>query len=242
VAEVRRFADLDALSRAAAEDFGALVRDAVRARGVCHVALSGGSTPKRLFQLLAAQGRAALPWDQVELWWGDERTVPPTHPDSNYRMTQETLLEPLGLTQVHRISGEHEPWAAAAAYERKLVAALGAPPVLDLALQGMGPDGHTASLFPGTPALDDTTHWVVANPVDSPVAKGKTVRVTLTARAINAARHVRFLVAGADKAAPLAAVLEGARDPHRYPSQLVSGADVVWYVDAAAAAELGGAR
>lgn len=236
---IRRFADLDGLSRAAADELAAIARAAIAARGVCHVALSGGSTPKRLFELLASIGREALPWDQIDLWWGDERTVPADDPDSNYRMTRETLIEPLGLTRVHPIDGgAADPAAAAAAYDRELVAALGAPPVFDLVLLGMGPDGHTASLFPGSPALAETTRWVVANPVDSPVAKGKTTRITLTAPAIDAARHVRFLVAGADKAATLAAVLQGKRDPQRYPSQMIAGSDVGWLIDEAAAGSL----
>jgi 6-phosphogluconolactonase len=237
---IRKFGDLDALSRAAADEFATLAREAVAARGAFHVALSGGSTPKRLFQLLAERGRGALPWDQIELWWGDERTVPPDHKDSNYGMTREALIAPLQLTRVHRIRGEDEPEAAARAYEQELVGALGTPPVFDLALQGMGPDGHTASLFPHSPALTETTRFVVANPVDSPLTKGKTTRITLTAPAINAARHIRFLVGGADKADSLAAVLDGPRDPQRFPSQLVAGVDTVWFVDAAAASKLGG--
>jgi len=243
--QVRRFADLDALSGAAADDLIRIAHAAIAARGSCHIALSGGSTPRRLFGLLVQRGAAALPWDHVELWWGDERTVPPDHADSNYRMTREALLEPLGIaaSHVHRIAAETDPAAAAAAYERELVAALGAPPVFDLVLLGMGPDGHTASLFPDSPALDETARWVVANPVTSPLVHGHTTRITLTAPAINAARHVRFLVAGADKAASLAAVLDGPPDPRRYPSQLVAtrGADVAWLVDTAAAASLGGA-
>jgi 6-phosphogluconolactonase len=243
--QVRRFADLDSLSRAAADELTAIAHAAIAARGSFHVALSGGSTPKRLFGLLAQRGRAALPWDHIELWWGDERTVPPDHADSNYRMTRETLIEPLGIAaaHVHRIAAETDPAAAALAYEHALVAALGAPPIFDLVLLGMGPDGHTASLFPGSPALDETTRWVVANPVTSPLVHGSTTRITLTAPAINAARHIRFLVAGADKAASLAAVLEGPRDPRRYPSQLIAtrGGDVAWLVDTAAAAGLGGA-
>jgi 6-phosphogluconolactonase len=248
-ATVRRFADLDALSHGAAEDVIALVCSAVAARGTCSIALSGGSTPKRLFGLLA-QRPDAVPWPLVVLWWGDERAVPPDHADSNYRMARETLIEPLGLasSQVHRIAGELAPTEAAAAYERAVVAALGAPPVFDLVLLGMGSDGHTASLFPASPALDstggsDTARWVVANPVTSPLVGGSAVRITLTAPAINAARHIRFLVAGADKAAALAQVLEGARDPRRYPSQLVAPTtgDLVWLVDAAAAANLRGA-
>lgn len=237
MAELRRFPDLDALSHAAAGELVALARDSIAARGAGHIALSGGSTPRRLFQIVR---ELRMPWPQIELWFGDERTVPPEHADSNFRLANETLIAPLGLSRVHRIHGEDDPAAAAAAYERELVAALGTPPVLDIALQGMGPDGHTASLFPGSPALDDTTRWVVANRVDSPLANGPTTRITLTARAINAARHVRFLVAGADKASALAGVLDGERDPHRYPAQLVGGTDVVWYVDDAAAARLGG--
>jgi 6-phosphogluconolactonase len=241
---IRKFGDLDALSRAAAEEFAALAREAIAARGVFHVALSGGSTPKRLFQLLAAQGKTALPWDQIHLWWGDERTVPPDHKDSNYAMTRDALIVPLGLDlslgHVHRIHGEDAPETAADAYEKELVGALGAPPIFDLALQGMGPDGHTASLFPHSPALAEKQRWVVANPVDSPLTKGTTTRITLTAPAINAARHIRFLVAGADKADSLAAVLAGPRDTTRYPSQLIAGADTAWLVDDAAASKLGG--
>ncbi len=244
--QVRRFADLDALSQAAADDLAEIARAAAAERGVCHIALSGGSTPRRLFQLLVQRGAAALPWRQLALWWGDERTVPPDHADSNYRMAREALIVPaaafgLGRTQVHRITAElPHPAAAAADYERELVAALGAPPRFDLVLLGMGPDGHTASLFPDSPALDETAHWVVANPVTSPLVHGTTTRITLTAPAINAARHVRFLVAGADKAAALAQVLDGPRDPTRYPSQRIApeSGDLVWFVDQAAASAL----
>jgi 6-phosphogluconolactonase len=243
--QVRRFADLDSLSRAAADEFTAIAQAAIAARGVFHVALSGGSTPKRLFTLLAQRGPAALPWDRIELWWGDERTVPPDHADSNYRMTREALIEPLGLaaSRVHRIAAETDPAAAAADYERQLVDALGAPPIFDLVLLGMGSDGHTASLFPESPGLDETARWVIANPVDSPLTHGPATRITLTAPAINAARHIRFLVAGSDKATSLAQVLEGPNNPKRYPSQLIArrGGDVAWLVDTAAAAALGGA-
>lgn len=243
---VRRFADLDALSRAAADDLAAIARAAVAERGACHIALSGGSTPRRLFQLLAQRGAGALPWQGLVLWWGDERTVPPDHADSNYRMAREALIDPaaafgLAADHVHRMAGElPDPAAAALAYERELVAALGTPPVLDLVVLGMGPDGHTASLFPQSPALGETRRWVVANPVTSPLVHGQATRLTLTAPAINAARHVRFLIAGADKAASLAQVLAGPRDPTRYPSQLIAptSGDLVWLVDAAAASGL----
>jgi 6-phosphogluconolactonase len=241
-AVIRRFADLDAVSQAAADELGAIARAAVARRGSCSIALSGGSTPKHLFEQLARAGRGALPWDHVELWWGDERTVPPDHPDSNYGMAREALLEPLGLdaAHVHRMAGELDPVAAARAYEDELVAALGAPPIFDLVLLGMGPDGHTASLFPGSAALAETQRWVVANQVTSPLVHGSATRITLTAPAINAARHVRFLVTGADKAAALAQVVEGARDPERYPSQLIAAEDLAWLVDPAAAALLEG--
>ena len=250
--KIRRFDDLDALSVAAAADLSAIVRAAVIDRGIARIALSGGSTPARLFKLLASAPRAALPWDQIDLWWGDERTVPPDHQDSNYRMAKETLIDPLAIPaeRVHRMVGESDPAEAAEAYERELVHVLGAPPVFDLVLLGMGPDGHTASLFPGTKALGDFSgrrdaptadgRWVVANPVDSPVTHGATTRITLTAPAINAARHVRFLIGGADKADALAHVLEGPREPERYPSQLIAPAtgELVWMIDNAAAAKL----
>ncbi|HUJ57784.1 MAG TPA: 6-phosphogluconolactonase [Kofleriaceae bacterium] len=235
---VRTFADLDALSRAAAEELAAIARDAIALRGVCHVALSGGSTPKHLFGVLARMGKAALPWDRIELWWGDERTVPPDHPDSNYGMTRGALLDPLGLdpARVHRMRGEdRDPAAAATDYERALVAAIGAPPVFDLVYLGMGPDGHCASLFPGSPAVEERARFVVANPVDSPVAHGKTVRITVTFPVIDAARHVRFLAAGADKAAMLAQVLSG---KGALPSSRVTGADVQWLIDRDAAGKL----
>jgi 6-phosphogluconolactonase len=235
---VQRFPDLDALSRAAADDFAALARTAVGDRGVFHVALAGGSTPKRLYELLAARGKSELPWDETVIWFGDERSVPPNHPDSNYGMAKQALLAPLGLTAIHRMQGEREPERAAVEYDTLLRDRLGDPPELDLVLLGMGPDGHTLSLFPGTPALHEAAHLAVANPVNSPLTKGPTTRITLTARAVAAARHTRFLVAGADKAEALAAVLEGPREPDRYPSQTITGADVVWFVDAAAAQRL----
>ena len=232
---VKRFANLDTLSRAAADQLAML---ASASKGACHVALSGGSTPKRMFQVLAERGKKFLPWERVELWWGDERCVAPDHPDSNYGMTRANLIDPLGIdpAKVHRIAGERDPDEAAADYERQLVAALGTPPVFDLVLLGMGPDGHTASLFPGSPGLTETTRYVIANRVDSPLTKGPSTRITLTFPAINAAKHVRFLVAGADKAETLAGVLQGPRAV--YPSQHVASADLAWFVDDAAAGKL----
>jgi len=238
---LRTFVDPEALAVAAADEVASLARASVAARGGCHLALSGGSTPKRLFQVLAAMGKGALPWDHIDLWWGDERTVAPDHADSNYRMAREALIIPLQLDpmRVHRMQGElADPVAAAAAYEQALVTALGTPPVFDVVLLGMGPDGHTASLFPGSPALGETRRAVVANPVDSPLTKGPTTRLTLTAPALNAARHIRFLVAGADKAGVLARVLEGPRGT--FPAQAIApvAGDLVWFIDRAAAAQL----
>lgn len=235
---VRRYPDPDALAHAAADDLDAIVREAVAARGTCSIALSGGGTPKRMFQVLAERGRAALPWHQIELWWGDERTVSADHPDSNYGMALHSLIEPLGIdpARVHRMHGEDDPVAAAAAYEQTLVTACGLPPVLDLVLLGLGPDGHTASLFPGSPALTEPEHFVVANPVDSPLAGGQTMRITFTARTINAARKVRFVISGGDKAEALAGILEGPKA--RYPAQLIENADLVWLVDDDAASRL----
>ena len=209
------FADLDAIAHAAANDFASLVASK---HGTFHVALSGGSTPKRLFDLLAT--RKDIDWDRIELWWGDERTVPPDHPESNFGMTKKHLIEPLGLSRVHRMADADD-------YERELRAALGEPPVFDLIWLGMGKDGHTASLFPGSPALNETQRYVVLNHVDSPLTNGKTTRITLTFPAIAAARHTRFLVAGADKADALARTDN--------PAHQVTGADVQWFVDAAAA-------
>jgi 6-phosphogluconolactonase len=228
--------DPDALARAAADDLKGIVVTAVRERGVCHVALSGGSTPKTLFGVLARHGREWLPWDKVVFWWGDERTVPPDHKDSNYGMAKAALLDPLGLTTAHRMEGERDPEAAARDYERAMTDALGSPPVLDYNLMGMGKDGHTASLFPGSPGLGESKRFVIANPVDSPLAGGKTTRITITWPTIAAARHTRVLVAGADKAEVLASVLEDA--PGKYPSQNIHGPDVRWIVDEAVASKL----
>jgi 6-phosphogluconolactonase len=229
------FADLDALSRAAADDFTALVNATDH---TFHVALSGGSTPKKLFDVLVERGRGALPWERIELWWGDERCVPPDDPDSNYGMTKRHLIDPLKLdpNKIHRLEGERPPVQAAADYERALVAALGAPPIFDLVWLGMGPDGHTASLFPRSAGVRDKTSYVIANAVDSPLTKGPATRLTITLPVIDVARHVRFLVGGADKADTLAQVARGPSE--LYPSSLVAAADTKWLIDRAAGAKL----
>jgi 6-phosphogluconolactonase len=244
-ATVRTLRDLESVSRAAADELAELAAGHV---GTFRIALSGGSTPKRLFQILAERGPRGLPWERIELYWGDERCVAPDHADSNYAMTKANLLDPLGLdpARVHRIRGEDpDPAAAASAYAAELAPLApegGGFPEFDYVMLGLGSDGHTASLFPGSPALDAVGESFVANAVDSPLTRGKTTRLTITASTINWGRHVRFLVAGADKADAAHEVLEGAANHRRYPAQLVRPihGTLAWLIDEAAAARLGG--
>lgn len=235
-------ADPAAVADEAARQVVAIGAAAIEARGRFLVALSGGSTPRALHARLAAPDlRARLDWSRVEICWSDERAVPPDHPDSNYRMARETLLDVLGLPerQVHRIHGESpDPEAAADDYACRLVDLAGGTsgvptaPVLDLVLLGMGTDGHTASLFPHTPALDVTDRWVVPNRAPRPPID----RITITFPVIHAARAVRVIATGADKAGTLAQMLHGPRDPAGLPSQRLADArgDLRWLVDAAA--------
>jgi 6-phosphogluconolactonase len=201
--------DPAALARAAAEEIGRRAAEAVAPRGAFHLALSGGETPRALYALLAAPAgpyRGRVPWPRVHAWFGDERHVPPDHPDSNFRMANEALLAHVPLAAVYRIEGERPADEAAARYEALLEEHLpreGGRPRLDLALQGLGADGHTASLFPGSPALEERDRLVVAPFVPHLRAH----RITLTFPALAAARAVIFVVAGAEKAAPLARLL-----------------------------------
>lgn len=240
------FPDIEHLSLAAAERFIALAGEAIAARGRFTAALAGGSTPRVLYSLLASGTFAGrVDWAHVEVYWGDERCVPPEDSRSNYRLAHETLLArvPVPVDQVHRMRGEAEPAAAAAEYERLLRKRLGdsgddSPPAsgFDLVLLGMGDDGHTASLFPHTPALDEHTRWAIPNWS----AETQTWRVTLTTPALNAARQTLFLVSGSTKAERLWQVLEGPRDPHQLPAQLIQPARgaVTWFVDQGAASRL----
>jgi|SRR6185437_8335316 len=216
----------DALSRAAAEHFLERTEAAVAASGVARVAISGGSTPKRTFELMANPAEkfaAAMPWERMELYWVDERMVPPDDKDSNYRMTREALLEKVPLTpeRIFRIQGELDPEVAAARYESairnhlRLEGAEG--PRFDVLALGMGDDGHTASLFPHTEAINEMIRIAVANHVP----QKETWRVTLTWPVINEARDVFFLIAGRDKAQPVHDVLLGKYDPEMLPSQLI---------------------
>jgi 6-phosphogluconolactonase len=241
--EIRTLTTPQELFAAAAEEVVQAAHDAVAQRGRFTIALSGGSTPKNLLNLLATNARTALPWDRMFFFWGDERHVPPTDPDSNYRMADECLLSkvPVPAGNVFRVAAENPDAAAAAqAYEITLqkffALAPGQFPVFDLILLGMGPDGHTASLFPDSAGLKEKSRLVIANWVE----KFKTSRITLTLPVLNAARCVTFLVSGTDKAPALHAVLEGDAPGEQYPSKLIRPTDgkLIWLIDRAAASEL----
>ncbi|MFL6332214.1 MAG: 6-phosphogluconolactonase [Pyrinomonadaceae bacterium] len=233
--------DAESLARAAAARIAELARESIRARGLYTLALSGGSTPRRVYELLAGEEfRDGIDWPNVHVFFGDERMVPPDHAESNYRMASEALLSKVGIPpeNVHRIDGVGDAAANASAYESEMRGLFGdvERPRLDQVLLGMGDDGHTASLFPGTEVLKEQRLWVAPNWVE----KLGAWRVTMTAPLINAARCVTFLVTGTDKAARLREVLKGERDPSRLPAQLIRPTDgtLEWYVDRAAAARL----
>ena len=225
------------LARAAAERVVLAARDNIEQSGGFTLVLSGGSTPKTLYELLASdEHRNQIDWSRVEIFFGDERTVPPDHPDSNYRMASEALLTkvPINPEKIHRFRGEIDPEQAAKEYGQLLKQRFGDDGGPDLVLLGIGDDGHTASLFPHTSALRETKHRAVANPVP----KLNTTRLTLTAPLINRAREVLVLAAGDKKAPVLREILEGAPDSDRLPIQMIwpiSG-NLIYLLDAAAAA------
>jgi 6-phosphogluconolactonase len=231
--------DPAALAAAAADHVADVLRATLAQRDVANVALAGGSTPRAINALLvAAPRRGALDWSRVVFWFGDERCVPPDDAQSNYKMNRETLLDPLGIqpARVHRMHGEGDPSAAAADYDVVLRREAGDVPHLDLILLGMGPDGHTASLFPGTTREIDHDKLCIAHYVP----KLDTWRMTLTPHAINAARNVAITAGGAEKADALREVLEGPKQTDVYPAQLIHppNGELRWFVDAAAAAKL----
>jgi 6-phosphogluconolactonase len=238
--EVVVLPDTQPLARAAARRFANLAGRAVKTRGRFSSALSGGSTPGTLYRWLAEDAcRDHISWDKVHLFWGDERCVPPDDPGSNYRLAHETLIArvPIPDSNVHRIPAELEPEAAARAYAEVLRGFFGGPwPHFDLVLLGLGSDGHVASLFPGSPALHETARPVVA--VTAQYEDRPARRVTLTLPAINAARHVLFLVSGETKAGILQAVLEGPAG--QFPAQQVhpTAGRLTWLLDAGAASRL----
>ena len=252
-------ADRAALARNAAQRFVARAREAIAARGRFAVALSGGSTPRDLYALLALpEFSAQIEWARVHFFWGDERAVPPDHPDSNYRMANETLLSRVKppAQNIHRILAEQKPVDAARAYEETLrgffepqrtqgtqrqISVNSVPSVVDLQrfdliLLGLGANGHTASLFPHTQLLHENTRWVAAAYID----QVKMWRITLTAPVINAAANILWLVAGADKAATVRAVLRGKYRPADLPAQLIQPTNgrAVWLLDTDAASQV----
>jgi 6-phosphogluconolactonase len=245
--KIQTFADPDRLAQAAAEGFVRLAEIAIAARGLFTVALSGGSTPKRLYQLLAtSELRDRVAWDRVHLFWGDERHVPPDNPDSNYRMVRESLIDrvPIPAINVHRIKAENPDAAKAASeYEQELRLFFKLKenelPRFDVVFLGMGDNGHTASLFPETKAIFEQKHLVVASWIE----EFKSDRITLTPPAINNAIEVIFFVTGAGKAEMLRTVLEGEYQPDRFPAQIIkpTAGTLTWMVDLAAASLLSAA-
>jgi 6-phosphogluconolactonase len=230
---------------ASAELFAKKVEQAVATRGIARIAISGGSTPQATFKLLADPARpflATVPWDKLELFWVDERCVPPDNPESNYGVCRDLLLTkvPIPEANVFRMEGELDPEQAASRYEstlRNVMKLEGAEsPAFDLVVLGMGPDGHTASLFPETEALNEISRLVVANHVP----QKDTWRITLTWPVINQAAEVAFEVEGKSKTDVVAEVLTGPRDPERLPSQLIRPANgkLLFLLDEDAAAKL----
>ena len=238
---VQRAADAAALARAAAEEVARRAGEAAALRGAVAVALAGGSTPKALYRLLgdpAGPFRARVPWPAVHAFFGDERAVPPESPDANARMARDALLSHVPVGSVHRIEGERGAAEAAARYEDDLFQHFGDVPfpVFDVVLLGLGADGHTASLFPGSPALEERRRWAVSAPARlAPWVE----RVTLTLPVLEAARLVLFLVAGADKAGALRRLVRPRAGEEPIPAaRLRPRGEVIVFADEAAAAEL----
>lgn len=241
---VKIYPDPSQLAQAAAEQFIRIAEQAIQARGVFSVAFSGGTTPQMLYSLLSSEPFSErIDWSRAEIFWGDERCVPPDHPDSNYLKAKTVLLDlvPVSTDHVHRIMTENAPELAAEIYEETLLQFFSSlqdeeernQAHFDLVLLGMGDDGHTASLFPGTPAVQEQTRWVAAQYIDKLAAW----RVTLTPAIINRAKNILFLVSGAGKSYVLQRVLYGSYQPERYPSQIIRPRDgnLLWMVDEQAA-------
>lgn len=229
-------ADAEAVAEAAAHFVLRRLEEALGGQPFATLALSGGSGPKALFRQLAA---ARFVWDRVHFFWVDERSVPPTHPDSNFGLAQELLLGPARIprSQIHRVHGELRPEVAAERYVEEIQEFFGleegGQPHFDLVHLGLGPDAHTASLFPGEPLIDDRSGIAAAVYVE----KFNTWRITLLPGALLNAHQTMFVAAGEDKADAVRAVLTEAYDPHRWPAQVIThhGHDVVWFIDHAAA-------
>ena len=243
--KIQIVADAEAMSKAAAETLVEHIRQTLKTRDVYSIALSGGSTPRRLFALLAsdAEIRDQTAWNRIHFFWGDERHVPPDHPDSNYRMADAALLSkaPIPPENIHRIRAEDpDAGKAAADYEQEIRRFFkidaGQMPCFNCVLLGMGADGHTASLFPGTAALDETRRLVVANWVE----KFQSYRITLTVPVFNNAGRIIFLVSGQEKAATLKSVMDRRRESGSYPIQRIrpDQGQRLWLIDSSAASRL----
>ena len=239
-ASVRVCSDLDEMSLQAAQATVDVIRDAVGAAGKCSLALSGGSTPRGLYSLLASRFRDEIPWPRVHVFWGDERYVPPDDLRSNFRMAKEVLLRhvPCPAANIHPMP-THLPSPDAAALEYEATLKHYWPeawPRFDLLFLGLGAEGHTASLFPDSPAIAERTRWVLA--VTAP--SEPRLRLTLTPPVLSRSAHTYFLVAGPDKAGALAHVVSGTADPALYPAAALRPTQgmVTWWVDREAAAEL----
>lgn len=239
---IETFPDAEAVAQAAADLLTQQAAQTIEAWARFTLVLSGGSTPRRLYQKMAQEPyRSGVDWEKVQFFWGDERCVPPDHPDSNFGLAWKEWLRDLHLPpeNLHRMPADRADLDVAACdYQKEIAAALGVwpfepPPALDLVFLGMGPDGHTASLFPGTNALAPTVHWVTPNFVPFLNAH----RLTLTPTLLNRAKIICFLVTGADKANVLREVLQGPRDTQRLPSQLIQpeNGNLIWFLDEAAA-------
>ena len=241
--EIYNYPDNQSVACAAADEFVRLADEAIADRGRFSAALAGGSTPKDLYHLLTTEDyRDELDWAQVHLFWGDERNVPPGHHDSNYGMVRQALLEHIAIPEanVHRMRGENDPLEAATEYhdqlERFFHPVLAGLPVFDLVLLGMGSDGHTVSLFPGDPALEEAQRWVAAVEHTRPPPP-LVRRLTLTLPVINAARNVIFLVTGESKAEAVRRIFDSGE---QLPAGMVRPEQgrLVWMLDEAAAASL----
>lgn len=234
--------NLDELSKLGADRFVSLANAAIGKNGRFSVALAGGSTPKSLYRLLASEEfRNKIDWRRVFFFFGDERYVPPNDPESNFRMAKENLFDLLGTPPENIFGwpvGEAVPQITADKYEKTLRSFFRASQLLDLALLGMGADGHTASLFPFTPALRENSRLAVSNWVE----KLATHRLTMTFPMLNSAANIIFMVAGGEKAPAVKEILEGGRNPEKYPAQQIipSEGKLTWYLDGKAAALLGG--
>lgn len=233
--------DVEQLSRAATDKFVELAQQAIQERGIFSVALSGGSTPKKLYELLAQEPyRSQIEWAKVHFFFGDERNVPPEHQDSNFRMTNEAMfskIAELPPENIHRVPAEQPAADAANVYERDLRDFFqNELPRFDLVLLGLGTDGHTASLFPDSPALEENVRWFVENWVE----KFGAYRLTLTFPVINNARFILFLIVGADKADILRQIQNPESAEIKYPAQLVNPTDgkLLWMFDEAAGAKI----